>query len=67
MDFYLAVKIINKLLIKKRPDTFNSSWIRMHAPKVYQFIQRNIRAEIGGIDWDKVTRALDGNHFLTTD
>ena len=59
MDFDLAVKIINKMLKEKRPDTFNSSWIRMHAPKVYRFIQRNIRAEIGGIDWDRVTRALD--------
>lgn len=59
MDFDHAVKIINKLLIKIRPDTFNSSWIRMHVPKVYQFIQRNIRSEIGGIDWDKITRRLD--------
>ncbi len=59
MDFDYAVKTINKLLIEKRPDTFNSSWIRKHAPHVYRFIQKNVRAEIGGIDWDRVTRALD--------
>jgi len=59
MDFDYAVKTINKLLIDKRPDTFNSSWILKHAPNVYQFIQGNVRAEIGGIDWDRVTRALD--------
>jgi hypothetical protein len=59
MDFVHAVKTINNLLIQKRPDTFNSSWIRKHVPHVYRFIQKNIRAEIGGIDWDKVTRALD--------
>ena len=59
MDFYLAVKVLNKLLIEKRPDTFNSSWIRRNAPRVYQFIQLNVREEIGGIDWDRVTRALD--------
>ena len=59
MDFDSAVKSINKLLIEKRPDTFNSSWIRKHAPHVYRFIQKNVRAEIGGIDWDRVTRALD--------
>ena len=59
MDFDYAVKTINKLLIEKRPDTFNSSWILKHAPNVYQFIQENVRAEIGGIDWDRVTRALD--------
>jgi hypothetical protein len=59
MDFSSAMKTINKLLREKRPVTFNSSWIRKHAPHVYQYIQKNVRAEIGGIDWDRVTRALD--------
>ncbi len=59
MDFDSAVKIINDLLTEKRPDTFNSSWILRHAPDVYRFIKKNVRAEIGGIDWDRVTRALD--------
>jgi hypothetical protein len=59
MDFECVVKIINKLLMEKRPDTCNSSWIRRYAPRVYQFIQRNVRKEVGGIDWDRVTRALD--------
>jgi hypothetical protein len=59
MDFDCAVKTINKLLIEKRPDTFNSSWILKHAPHVYRFIHKNVRAEIGGIDWDRVTRAID--------
>ena len=59
MDFYHAVKIINKLLKEKRPHTFNSSWIRKHAPHVYRFIQKNVRADVGGIDWDRVTRSLD--------
>lgn len=59
MDFDYAVTTINKLLIEKRPDTFNSFWIRKHAPHVYRFIQKNVRAEIGSIDWDRVTRALD--------
>jgi len=59
MDFESAVKTINRLLKEKRPVTFNSSWIRKHALNVYQYIQKNVRAEIGGIDWDRVTRALD--------
>jgi hypothetical protein len=59
MDFNYAVNIINKLLKEKRPDTFNSSWIRRHSPRAYQFIQRNVRADVGGIDWDRFTRALD--------
>lgn len=59
MDFDCAVKTINKLLIEKQPDTFNSSWIKKHAPQIYRFFQKNVRAEIGGIDWDRVTRALD--------
>jgi hypothetical protein len=59
MDFECVVKIINQLIMEKRPDTFNSSWIRRYAPRVYQFIQRNVRTEVGSIDWDRVTRALD--------
>ncbi len=59
MDFDCAVKTINRLLREKRPLTFNSSWIRKHALNVYQYIQKKVRAEIGGIDWDRVTRALD--------
>jgi hypothetical protein len=59
MNFVSAVKAINKLLRTIKPHTFCSSWIRRHAPHVYRFIQKNVRAEIGGIDWDRITRALD--------
>ena len=59
MDFNFAVKTINRLLREKRPLTFNSSWILKHAPNVCQYIQKNVRVEIGGIDWDRITRALD--------
>jgi hypothetical protein len=59
MDFDSAVKTINQLLRKKQPYTFNSSWIRGNAPHIYRFLQKNIRKEIGGIDWDRVTRALN--------
>jgi len=59
MNFASAVKAINKLLRTIRPHSFCSSWIRQHAPHVYRFIQKNVRAEIGGIDWDRITRALD--------
>jgi hypothetical protein len=59
MDFDSAVKTINQLLRKKQPYTFNSSWIRGYAPHIYRFFQKNIRREIGGIDWDRVTRALN--------
>ncbi len=59
MNFASAVQAINKLLRTIKPRTFCSSWIRQHAPHVYRFIQKNVRAEIGGIDWDRITRALD--------
>ena len=59
MDFVSVVKAINKLLRTLQPHTFCSSWIRLHAPQVYRFIQKNVRAEVGGIDWDRITRALD--------
>ena len=59
MDFDHSVKIINKLLKEKRPDIFNSSWIQKNAPRVYWFIQKKVRSDIGGIDWDRITHALD--------
>jgi len=59
MDFDSAVETINKLLRKKQPHRFNSSWIQEYAPHIYRFFQKNIRREIGGIDWDRITRALD--------
>jgi hypothetical protein len=59
MNFLTAVDTIDKLLKTIQPDTFCSSWIRKHAPHAYRFIQKNVRTEIGGIDWDRVTRALD--------
>jgi len=59
MDFDSAVKAINSLLTERQPHTFNSSWIRGCAPHIYRFFQQNIRRESGGIDWDRITRALD--------
>ena len=59
MNFDQTIATINKLLSKKRPETFNSSWILKHAPQCYRFIQRNVRTENGSIDWDKITFALE--------
>jgi hypothetical protein len=50
---------LNELLSRKRPAIVNSSWILRHAPACYRFIQKWIRSEIGGIDWDRVTHVLD--------
>ncbi len=59
MDFECAIKTINELLTEKQPQTFNRSWVRVNAPCAYRFIQRNIRIENGGIDWDRITRELN--------
>jgi hypothetical protein len=59
MDFDSAVKTINKLLAEIQPHAFNSAWIQRYAPHIYRFFQKNIRRENGGIDWDRITRALD--------
>jgi len=59
LDFDSAVRTINALLIKRQPHTLNSSWIRRYLPHIYRFFQKNIRREGGGIDWDRITRALD--------
>lgn len=59
MNFDRVITILNRLLEKKKPTAFNSSWILKHAPRCYRFIHRNIRRETGGIDWDLVTFALE--------
>lgn len=59
MEFKEAVDILNKLLSEKEPSKFNSSWILNNAPRVYQYINKNVRTQNNKIDWDKITRYLD--------
>jgi len=59
MKFESAIKTMDNLLAKKLPQTFNRAWIRVNAPCIYRFIQKEIRSESGGIDWDRITRALN--------
>jgi hypothetical protein len=59
MNFNQAIQKINKLLLEKQPDKITRSWIVKNAPDVYRFIWKNIRAETGEIDWDRVTISLN--------
>lgn len=59
MKFEQVINQLNKLLNKKDPNTFNSSWIKINSPACYRYIIRNVRTCIGTVDWDKVTRALE--------
>ena len=52
------IETMNTLLTKERPPKFNSSWIQRNAPHIYRFVQKRIRIDTGGIDWDLITRAL---------
>ncbi|MFA6285150.1 MAG: hypothetical protein WC643_01310 [Parcubacteria group bacterium] len=58
MDFNQAIRDLNELLSQQQPEKINSSWISKNAPHIYRFIWKNIRNEIGDIDWDKVTSKL---------
>ena len=59
MKFENAIVRLNKLLKKEKPAVFTSSWILNHDPVIYRYIFKNVRAEVGGIDWDKVTSTLN--------
>ncbi len=59
MNFAQAVTILNKRLTKKQPRTFTGLWIRINAPRVFRFIKKEIKTELGDTDWDAVTTALD--------
>ncbi len=51
--------MLNQLLSQDSPETFNSTWILKRAPGCYSFIRKYIRSEVGGIDWDTITYALE--------
>ena len=59
MDLDGVIARLNDLIRVKQPESFNSSWILQHAPECYRYIQRNIRSEVGGVDWDRITCALE--------
>jgi hypothetical protein len=62
MNFTSVIETLNKLLARTQPDAINSSWIRAHAPRCYRFIRQDLRREFGGIDWDRLTYALDSKY-----
>lgn len=53
------IKILNDVLHEKNPSEFSSSWILQNTPRVYRYINKNIRTENNDIDWDHVTSLLD--------
>lgn len=59
MDFDRAIKLLTWVLEEKNPHQFSSSWIFWNEPRVYRFILKNVRTELGTIDWDRVTVKLD--------
>jgi hypothetical protein len=54
-----ASAALNRLLLQNSPKTFSSAWILKCAPGCYSFIRKHIRSEVGGIDWDTITYALE--------
>ena len=58
-DFYKKIQKLNTLLRKKKPKTFNPSWIKIHAGTLYKYLCKNVQAETGDVDWDLVTVSLD--------
>jgi hypothetical protein len=58
-DFDRTIKSLNQILEDKQPSEFSASWILQNAPRVYRYINKNIRTENDDIDWDRVTSCLD--------
>jgi hypothetical protein len=54
-----AAAILNRLFLKNSPNTFSGAWIFKRAPACYSFIRKHIRTEVGCIDWDTITHALE--------
>jgi hypothetical protein len=58
MNFRECIGTLNRTLREKNPPEFSSAWILKNNPSAYHFIYKNVRNEVGGIDWDRVTAAL---------
>ena len=54
-----AAAALNRLLLRDSPKTFSSAWILKRAPGCYSLIRKHFRSEVGGIDWDTITCALE--------
>jgi hypothetical protein len=59
MSFESVITELNSLLKQRDPKTFSSSWIYYHSPRIYRYIWSNVKTELGGIDWDRITLRLD--------
>lgn len=59
MDFDTMIQTINELLSEEYPETFSSSWILKRSPRCCRFIWKKVRTDLGDVDWDRVTRALE--------
>lgn len=59
MVFDQAIERLTQALKRWKPVRFNPYWIYWHEPRVYRFIKKNVRTELGRIDWDYVTSKLD--------
>ncbi len=59
MDFLESINIIKKYLEKTQPKIFNSVWIKVELPNVYQYLNTEVINEVGDIDWDQVISKLD--------
>lgn len=59
MDLDNAIHILNTALSKAEPTQFSSSWIYYNLPKVYRYIWKNHKNELGDIEWDQIVCKLD--------
>jgi hypothetical protein len=58
-NFNQIARDLNEILFKYQPTKITSSWISKNASKEYRYFWKNIRNEVGDIDWDKVVSHLD--------
>ena len=54
-----AIHTLQTALRKEQPSSFSSMWVYSRLPRVYFYIWRNVRTELGEVDWDLVTSKLE--------
>lgn len=54
-----AIHTLQTALRKEQPSSLSSMWVYSRVPRVYFYIWRNVRTELGDVDWDLVTSKLE--------
>lgn len=58
-DIEEAIKTLRRVVRKKKPETFSSTWIQRNAPSMYRYMRHCVRIRKGRLDWNRITSTFN--------